>query len=180
MKRVASAAAILVFVIGTGIVYTEGGFRNIKERLTGFKEFPTISTTGGGEFRARISRDDSQIWWELSYADLEGDIQQAHIHFGPRNTAISGNISVFLCTNLGNGPTGTQLCPVPPATISGVITDDSVLGPAAQGIDPSALSEFIDAIRAGKTYVNVHSTKWPAGEIRSQIDENGDHHDHHD
>jgi hypothetical protein len=44
-----------------------------------------------------------------------------------------------------------------------------VIGPTAQGIEPGALRELIAAIRAGKTYVNVHTTKWTAGEIRSQI-----------
>ena len=33
--------------------------------------------------------------------------------------------------------------------------------------------ELIDAMRADRTYVNVHSTTWPGGEIRSQIDGKG-------
>jgi hypothetical protein len=172
MKRVA-VAMMLVLAVGTGVVFTQGGFKDITERLTGYKEFPVISTTGHGEFRARISNDESSISWELSYADLEGAIQQAHIHFGPPNSAIAGNISVFFCTNLGNGPVGTQTCPASPATISGVITAANVIGPMAQGIEPMAFGELIDAIRAGTTYVNVHSTKWPAGEIRSQITHEG-------
>jgi hypothetical protein len=180
MKRVVAAAAVLVLVIGTGIVFTEGDFKNIRERLTGFEEFPVISTTGHGEFRAQISNDGSQINYELSYADLEGNIQQAHIHFGPPNTAIANNISVFLCTNLGNGPAGTQTCPAAPATISGVITATNVIGPLLQGIEAGALSELLDGLRAGKTYVNVHSTKWPAGEIRSQITHEGGDRDDRD
>ena len=35
--------------------------------------------------------------------------------------------------------------------------------------------ELLRAIRAGATYVNVHSTRWPGGEIRSQIDGNSGH-----
>jgi len=39
-------------------------------------------------------------------------------------------------------------------------------------------AELIAAIRAGATYVNVHSTRWPGGEIRSQIDGNSGHGGH--
>jgi hypothetical protein len=42
-----------------------------------------------------------------------------------------------------------------------------------QGIEPGAIGELVAAIRAGATYVNVHSSKWPGGEIRAQI--RGDH-----
>jgi hypothetical protein len=34
------------------------------------------------------------------------------------------------------------------------------------------MAELIRALRAGATYVNVHSSKWTGGEIRSQIDGN--------
>src|SRR5262245_38776971 len=156
------------------------GFKQIKEFLTGFQEVPSVSTTGSGNFRARISKDETRIDWELSYSDLEGAVQQAHIHFG--NVGVNGGITVFLCTNLGNGPAGTQPCPAPPATISGTIVaaDVSPNIPAtaaarAQGLNTGEIDELIAAIRAGATYANVHSTMWPGGEIRSQIDGNSGH-----
>jgi hypothetical protein len=40
----------------------------------------------------------------------------------------------------------------------------------AQGINTMQIEELIAAMRAGATYVNVHSTTWPSGEIRSQIE----------
>jgi hypothetical protein len=98
-------------------------------------------------------------------------VTQAHIHFG--SPSQTGGISVFLCTNLGNGPAGTQACPPAPATISGTITPADVIGPAAQGITAGQFAELIEAIRSGATYVNVHSSLYPGGEIRAQL---GHHH----
>ncbi len=45
----------------------------------------------------------------------------------------------------------------------------AVIGPAGQGIEARQLAELLMAIEAGHTYANVHSTKWPGGEIRAQI-----------
>jgi hypothetical protein len=41
-----------------------------------------------------------------------------------------------------------------------------------RGISAGEFDELLKAIRAGATYVNVHSTRWPGGEIRSQINGN--------
>jgi hypothetical protein len=95
-------------------------------------------------------------------------VLQAHIHFG--QAAASGGISVFLCTNLGNGPVGTQACPAAPATITGTFAAADVIGPVGQGIEAGAFGELVQAMRAGVTYANVHSSKWPGGEIRAQLD----------
>lgn len=181
MRRVALSIAVVALVSASTVVWAQG-FKKISEILTGWQEVPSVSTTGNGEFNARISNDGSRIDWELTYADLEGAVQQAHIHFGQKG--VNGGISVFLCTNLGNGPAGTQPCPAPPATISGTIVaaDVSPNIPATaaartQGINTGEIDELIAAIRAGATYVNVHSTLWPGGEIRSQINGNsGPHH----
>ena len=149
------------------------GFAAIKETLTGWEEVPSVSTSAGAEFTAHISKDNS-IDWELSYSALEGAVQQSHIHVA--QSGVNGGISVFLCTNLGNGPAGTQPCPAPPATISGTIVaaDVSPNIPATaaartQGVNTGEIEELIDAMRAGATYVNIHSTLWPGGEVRSQI-----------
>jgi hypothetical protein len=152
-------------------------------KLTGFQETPlTLSSPASGEFEANISRNDDSITWELSYRDFPTAVQQAHIHFGQR--AITGGISIFLCSNLGNGPAGTLACPQM-GTIGGVITAANVIGPAGQGIAPGELAEIIAAIRAGFAYVNVHTAQFPGGEIRAQFhrkhpDRDRGHHGHDD
>ncbi|HEX5884276.1 MAG TPA: CHRD domain-containing protein [Pyrinomonadaceae bacterium] len=180
MRRLRLSIAVIALVSAASIVLAQGGFKRISEFLTGWEEVPSVSTTGNGTFTARISNDESRIDWELSYSDLEGAIQQAHIHLG--NVGVNGGITVFLCTNLGNGPAGTQPCPAPPATISGTIlaADVSPNIPATQaarnqGLNTGEIDELIRAMRAGATYVNVHSTTWLGGEIRSQIDGNNSH-----
>src|SRR5262245_13921400 len=173
MKRIAIAFCLLAFATASVVAWPQG-FKLIKELLTGYEEVPSVSTIASGQFNAKISNDESQIQWELSYSDLEGAVQQAHIHIG--NVGVNGGITVFLCSNLGNGPAGTQPCPAPPATISGTIfaADVSPNIPATaaartQGLNTGEINELIAAMRAGATYVNVHSTLWPGGEVRSQI-----------
>jgi hypothetical protein len=168
MRKVVGMAAVAVLV-SAGLVFAQGGFSRIQERLTGYKEVPVISTTGHGQFTAKINHEETEVEYELSYADLEGSITQAHIHFAaPNNT---GPVVVFLCTNLGNGPAGTPACPASPGSVSGVFNAASVLGNASgAGLEAGNLAELIGALRNNATYVNVHSTKWPAGEIRSQIE----------
>jgi hypothetical protein len=140
----------------------------LHERLSGYNEVPlALSTASTAEFRARISRAQDAITYTLSYSALEGAVTQSHIHFG--SASQSGGISVFLCSNLGNGPAGTQACPEGPATISGTLRAADVIGPSAQGITAGEFAELIAAIRAGSTYVNVHSAAHPGGEIRAQI-----------
>ena len=87
----------------------------------------------------------------------------AHVHFG--NRSIAGGISAFLCGG-GSKPRCPQF-----GTVTGTITAADVIGPATQGIEAGAIAELIRAMRAGETYANVHSTKFPAGEIRAQIND---------
>jgi len=178
MKRISVTVCALIFIASSTIAFTDG-FKRIREVLTGFEEVPALSTPGNGEFRARISNDETSIEWMLFYRDLESQVQQAHIHIG--NVSVNGGISVFLCSNLGNGPAGTKPCPPAPATISGTIraADVSPNIPAtaaarAQGLDTGEMAELIRAIRAGGTYVNVHTTTRAGGEIRSQIRDHGE------
>jgi hypothetical protein len=171
-----TALVAVVAVLGVvGAAVATGG-RSVSERLTGYQEQPlAISTTGSGKFDASFSRFSDRFTYRLSYRELSAPVTQAHIHFGSENQV--GGISVFLCTNLGNGPAGTQACPAAPATITGTIGPNDVIGPAGQGIAAGEFGEFMDALAAGVTYVNVHSTLYPGGEIRAQIDR--DHRGHH-
>ena len=169
-RRLQLAAVVAVMgVLGVvAAAVAGGGSRDVREHLTGYEETPlTLSTSGFGEFRARVR--DGEIPYRLSYGQLEGNITQAHIHLG--REATSGGISVFLCSNLGNGPAGTQACPAGhDGTVDGTIVPADVIGPDGQGIALGEFDELARAIRAGATYVNVHTDKYGSGEIRAQLE----------
>jgi CHRD domain len=177
--RFAAALAGLV-LIGTSAGAAAGSgnggddHRKADAVLVGYEEVPAISTEGGGSFRARMSGPDA-FTFRLSYGDLSSPVQQAHIHFGQRS--VNGGVAVFLCSNLGNGPAGTAVCP-DAGEVTGTITAAQVVGPTGQGIAPGEFAEVLEAIRAGVAYVNVHTDTFPTGEIRGQLGR-GDHR-HHD
>jgi hypothetical protein len=172
VRRRLQLTALVAVVAVLGVVamaVATNGARKVDERLTGYQEqMLALSTTGTGHFQAWIHRFSQEIEYRLSYSDLEGDVTQAHIHFGAENQA--AGIAVWLCGNVANTPAGTQPCPPAPATITGTIRPQDVVGPTNQGIAPGEFDELIDALQAGFTYVNVHSTTYPGGEIRAQID----------
>ena len=63
--------------------------------MSGYNETPlALSTSGNGRFNARISRDETEIQWELSFGDLEGTVTQSHIHFGASSQTGGVSISV--------------------------------------------------------------------------------------
>ena len=162
MKRIAVVLCLMALATASAVALPQG-FKIIKELLTGFEEVPVVSTAGDGEFRARISTDESQIQYELSYSDLEGAVQQAHIHLG--QAGVNGGITVFLCTNLGNGPAGTQPCPAPPATMAllrELQHDRLGLGEELRGVQ-AALAAYAGVLHpaAGQAHLTVIMTRPP-------------------
>ena len=141
----------------------------VRARLIGINEVPSVSTVARGRFKAVIDEDAGTITFRLSYSALEANPTQAHIHVGQTHT--NGGITLFLCTN-GTPPTGVpvpQACPPGPTEIEGTLTQADVLAVAAQGIDANGFAEVLRVIRAGATYANVHSERFPGGEIRGPI-----------
>lgn len=170
-KRVFRAVALgaMVLIVGAG-AYAVSGADASRFRATpinGYEENPDISTVAGGSFEARLINGGTTLWYELNFEGLEGTVQQSHIHFG--KPAVNGGVSIFLCGTPGfTGPAGTPTCPQS-GTVSREVDADDVIGPTGQGIEVGAFDEIVAAMRAGHAYVNVHSSKWPSGEIRAQI-----------
>lgn len=181
-----------VFVLGAVLFFVNRASadeQKLHTNLKGFREVPSVSSVASGEFKATII-NDTMIAYELTYSGLEATVTQSHIHFGQR--FVAGGISLWLCQTATNAdPTG--LAPTCPQTaqgataVKGNLTFRNLAGPTAQGIDGSAatrtpdeFAEIIKAIRAGLTYANVHSTKFPPGEVRGQIIVQGRHEEQHE
>jgi hypothetical protein len=162
---------VLIVVVGVGSYATaDSGKKQLKaDGLGGYQENPDISTVANGSFEVSINDEDRTFTYTLSYSDLEGTVQQAHIHFGKR--AVNGGVALFLCgTAVAPGPAGTPTCPQS-GSVSRTVDASAILAPGTQGIEATNFEELAAALRAGHAYANVHSSKWPGGEIRAQIND---------
>jgi len=146
----------------------------IKARLIGYQEVPSVSTTGAGYFRGSISPDGQSIDYEITFSGLQGTVQQSHIHIA--QPGVNGSIVIWLCqTATTQAPLAvrgiTPFCPQE-GTVSGHITLANVIAGSttSQQLNAGDLDRVVDAIRAGVAYANVHTTPLsPGGEIRGQI-----------
>jgi hypothetical protein len=168
------ATAVAALAVGSFAIASNGS-DSARADMNGYQEVTSISTTGLGTFMAQIDDDAMRVDYVLSYEMLESPIQQAHIHFAQRS--VNGGVNVFLCANPPLGPpAGTPApppCPGPTSgTVEGSFTAANVI-PAApeRGIEAGAFAELVRAIRVGHTYANIHTTRWPGGEIRGQIND---------
>lgn len=173
-----AVATVMALAVGTTAASDDKSDRrgptHFRLSLDGFQENPSISTTGRGQLELRIDDEAQTIDFELTYADLEGTlvangiVTASHIHLGARHT--NGGVVAFLC---GGG--GRPACPSPEGTVTGTIRATDISN-VAQGLNPgeaTTFEEFVRAMRAGYTYANVHTTRWPGGEIRGQINDRG-------
>jgi hypothetical protein len=170
-RRIAAAAlAVVVPAMASSAIAQQRpqathGNATVKARLNGFREVPPISTTGEGEFEAKV--DDLAIVYELTYVGLESPAFQAHIHFGQERH--NGGVIAFLCGGGDKPP-----CPQFAGTVTGVIDPSDIIGPTNQGIEPGSFEEAVRALLSGITYANVHTDRFPGGEIRGEIGDDRD------
>jgi len=140
---------------------------NFIANASGFQEVPAVVTQGRANVRARLNATGDGIEYRLVY-DLQGAITAAHIHVG--QSGANGAVAVTLCSNtptLGGG--GVPLCAGPfSGEVSGTLFEQDINPQAAaQGVN--SLETLLAAMLSRVAYVNVHSSLFPAGEVRGQI-----------
>jgi CHRD domain len=158
-------AGVAVAASSVALARGDDSRNSFTAKLTGFNEVVgpgSISTTGRGTLRAQVHEDAETISYTLSYSAMETPVTQAHIHFAQQH--VGGGVIAFLCGG-GDKPA----CPSPGGTVTGVIDVADIIGPESQGIEPGSFGEAVRAMRRGATYANVHSMRWPMGEIRGQV-----------
>ncbi len=147
--------------------------RDYWARLTPTQEVPAVSSVARGSIKLSVDTATQTITYELEFSGLEGNVSQAHIHTA--QAGVNGGVMVWLC-GTGTfpaplaGPAGTPVCPANGGTVTGTITAAQIQTVTAQGIaGPTEFAEVARAIANFVAYANVHSSKFPGGEIRGQI-----------
>ena len=171
VAALAVAGALLLGVLASIGAAGPGKSKASSKRMSGYLEVPSVSTAARGTIEVQ-TRNSTSITYKLTFSGLSSNSLFAHIHFA--QPGVNGGVAAFLC---GGG--GKPACPATSGTVSGTIAAGDVLAVTApgttntQGITAGEIAELIAAIRAGVTYANVHTTQFPAGELRGQISARG-------
>jgi len=143
--------------------------------LSTFNEVPPKANGAQGTFRARLSEDGTALNWTFTWSGLTGPPLFAHIHFGLKGANYP--VMTFFC----GGPKGNTAIPQKPdcpqttsGSIMGTTTAADIIALNTAGANDQALDQhdfagFLRALRAGSAYANMHTTRFPGGEIRGQV-----------
>lgn len=144
-KLFAAVIVMALAVVGLAAAAPQKDTYNLTANLRARSEVPKptgVPRGATGLFTGKtveLQNDRARLTWRLSFSKLSGRALQAHIHSGRPGKA--GNVLIALCAPCRSGQRGT-------ATIT-----------HAQ----------LRTIAAGSAYVNVHTAKNAAGEVRGQL-----------
>lgn len=120
----------------------------------------TISTKAQGEALFKVTKDGMKIEFSLMVANIE-NITMAHIHID--TGVVVGPIVVWLYPR--QPPLQLILGRFSGVLVKGTITSSDLTGPLAG----KTISDLLALMQKGKTYVVVHTSQNPPGEIRGYI-----------
>lgn len=152
---------------------------HFRATYSGFDEVGALNAETGAIFSngtATLDLDLNEraqtLTFKLTFSGLSSAVTQSHIHFGQPH--VPGNIMVFFCTNLGNAPKTVptpQACPANGGTVTGTLTAADLIAVPTQNVPANDFAAIEGALESGSAYGNVHTTNFPAGELRGNIHE---------
>ena len=143
--------------------------------LNGPSENPPNGSPGIGN--ATLVYDDvaHTLALDLAFSGLTSNTTASHLHAVTATSGRGGDAAAAAVANVGIATTVPSLAGFPLGVTSGSysdvldLTDPASWNPdfvAAQGGIAQAEQALADALEEGRTYWNVHTTEFPAGEIR--------------
>jgi hypothetical protein len=139
--RVPRLAGIALLAIAAGCAQTRGEPPDVFEaRLTGEQEVPPVATSASGQAEVEFVPSMGLVRWRVSHAGLSGPVTGAHIH-GPAGPGQNAPIVIPFGQHGANPLRGEAR------------------------ITPEQLGQ----VTSGQWYVNLHTARHPAGEIRGQL-----------
>jgi hypothetical protein len=148
MRKVLAALVMLTLAVAVAPAFGDDGGRPFTTALNGAEEAPLPGDpNASGTASLMLNPGLGEVCFDISWADVDGEVFASHIHVGPAGSA--GPIVVTLFTGSFAG-TGSQ---------SG----------CAEAVDRDLLRAIIQNPEA--YYVNVHSRpNFPGGAIRGQLE----------
>jgi MYXO-CTERM domain-containing protein len=138
---------------------------NHSTTLSGPNEAPPNSSPGTGVATVLLNDTYSEMRLHVDFTGLTAPTTAAHIHCctaPPGTASVATTVPTFPDFPLGvtSGSYDMTFDLLSPGTYNPAFID------AAGGTVALAASELVEGIRGGEAYFNIHTTAFPAGEIR--------------
>ena len=140
LRTALAAFAAVVLIAGCGMMAPQSNMVTLTTQLRGANEVPPNPSTASGQVDAVLDRSSGVFKWQLSYAGLSGPATAGHFH-GPAMVGANAGISL---------------------PFSGAVTSPM------SGQATLTAAQMADLL-AGKWYANIHTARYPGGEIRGQM-----------
>jgi hypothetical protein len=135
----------------------QGSEQKFTAKLTAKEEVPPNDSPATG--MAWVKTSESEAGFEVNVTDID-KATAAHIHLGEKGKNGPVVVTLFKSdtpTEMKNGTLG-----------EGNFTASNFEGP----MKDKGLNDLVTAMQNGSTYINVHTTDMPDGEIRGQLASN--------
>lgn len=136
--------------------------------LSGDNENPPAVTPGNGSAVIDLDTVTRLMTIDVTFADLLGTTTAAHIHCcaaPPTNVMVATQVPNFAGFPLGVS-SGSYLNTFDMTLASSY---NPAFITAHGGTVESAFADLLAAMLAGETYLNIHTTRFPGGEIRGTL-----------
>ena len=125
--------------------------------INGRNSVPAKDTKAVGEVIVNISKDESIVHYKVMVANIK-NVVASHFHLAPAGS--NGGVVVPLFANPNPQPSGPM---------NGIMAEGDITASDVVGVLAGDLDGFIEAIRSGNIYINIHTMQNPGGEIRGNL-----------
>ena len=147
---------LIIFLLVVGLATS--GFaaeKSFKAKLSGSESVPAVKTMAKGDATFTLSKDGKAMSYMVTVSGIE-NVTAAHIHLGKKGK--NGPPVALITNDKKAGKFSGTLA-------EGTITEKELMG----SLMGKSVKDLVEQIKKGNAYVNVHTDKYPDGEIRGQI-----------
>jgi hypothetical protein len=141
IRRVTLGLIAAATLVVAGCATVTSNTATMQARLSPQSEVPPAVSMGQGTAQVWLNKETGGLRWKVEYSGLTGPATMAHFH-GPADPGVNAGVVVPVKP------------PIPSPSFEGEAT-----------ITPAQAQDLL----AGKWYFNIHTAKYPGGEIRGQV-----------
>ena len=141
LRTAVAAGLVSLTLVGCGMMRPSQKMDIFEANLTPSQEVPPANSTATGSAEVQFNANTNKVTWKVMFNGLTGPATAGHIH-GPAPVGANAGVVIPFAGNLNAQPVMGEMTVTP--------------------------AQYAD-MAAGLYYVNIHTARFPGGEIRGQL-----------